>query len=109
MTTFDDRQKTFERKFAHDQDLQWKATVRRNKLLGLWAAGEMSLSGADADAYAKEVIAADFEEVGDEDVIRKIEADFKARSVDISRHMIERHLQDCMDEARKQIMEETKE
>ncbi len=107
MNTFEDRKKTFERKFAHDQDLIWKATVRRNKLIGLWAAEKMGLSGDEADAYAKSVIAADFEEVGDQDVIRKLESDLQAHKADISRHMIERQMQDLLDEARRQIMEET--
>ena len=69
MTTFDDREKAFEKKFEHDQDLQFKATARKNKLLGLWAAGLMGKSGADAEAYAKEVVVADFEKPGDSDVI----------------------------------------
>lgn len=107
MNTFDDRKKTFERKFAHDQDITWKATVRRNNLIGLWAAEKMGLTGQQADDYAKSVIAADFEEVGDQDVIRKLEADFKAHKVEISRHMIERQMQEFLDEARRQIMKET--
>ncbi len=72
MTTFDDRENAFENKFAHDEALKFKATARRNKLLGLWAAEKLGKTGADADAYAKEVVLADFEEVGDEDVIRKL-------------------------------------
>jgi len=106
MSSFDEREKSFERKFAHDEEMRFKAAVRRNKLLGLWAAGEMGLSGEDADAYAKEVIKADFEEVGEEDVIRKVMADFAAKHIDISRHRIERKMQDCLDEARRQLLEE---
>jgi hypothetical protein len=75
MTTFDKREKAFEEKYKHDQDLQFKVEVRRNKLLGLWVADLLGLSGADAEAYAKEVISADFEEPGDADLIRKIQAD----------------------------------
>jgi len=75
MTTFDDRERAFESKFAHDQEMQFKAEARRNKLLGLWAAERMGLSGDEADAYAKSVIIADFEEAGDEDVYRKVAGD----------------------------------
>ena len=78
MTTFDDRKNAFERKFAHDEELRFKATARRNKLLGLWAAGELGKTGADADAYAKSVVMADFEEAGDDDVLRKVRTDFEA-------------------------------
>ena len=75
MTTFDDRENAFENKFAHDSQMQFKAEARRNKLLGLWAAGLMGKEGDAADAYAKEVIKADFEEAGDEDVYRKVASD----------------------------------
>ena len=78
MTTFDERKDAFERKFAHDEELRFKATARRNKLLGLWAAGELGKTGADADAYAKCVVMADFEEAGDEDVLRKVRTDLEA-------------------------------
>lgn len=107
MTAFEDRKNAFEKKFAHDQDLQWRATVRRNKLVGLWAAEKMGKTGQEAEEYAKSIIAADFEEVGDEDVIRKLEADFKSHGVEISRHMIERQMQEQQDEAHNQIMQET--
>ena len=78
MTTFDKRQEGFEKKFAHDEELQFKANARRNKLLGLWAAGLMGVSGADAEAYARSVVIADLEEAGDGDVIRKVLADRRA-------------------------------
>jgi hypothetical protein len=81
MTTFDKREEGFEKQFAHDEELRFKANARRNKLLGAWAAGQMGLSGADADAYAKEVVMADFEEAGDEDVFRKIRKDFDAKGI----------------------------
>lgn len=81
MTTFDDREKAYERKFAHDEELRFKATVRRNKLLGLWAAEKLGLSGADADAYAKDVIRSDFQKPGDEDVVAKLRQDFDAKGV----------------------------
>jgi len=85
MTTFDDRKDKFENKFAHDAELRFKAEARRNKLLGLWAAGLMGKTGDDAEAYAKEVIKADFEEAGDEDVFRKLRKDFDAAGVDQTR------------------------
>lgn len=106
MTNFDDREQAFENKFAHDEELRFKVSVRRNKLLGLWAAGQFGLTGAAADAYAKEVIEADFEEVGEQDVLRKLTADFHARKIAITAHHLERQLQDCADLARRQIMEE---
>ena len=81
MTTFDKREEGFEKQFAHDEELRFKANARRNKLLGAWAAGQMGLSGADADAYAKEVVMADFEETGDEDVFRKVRKDFDAKGI----------------------------
>jgi hypothetical protein len=81
MTTFDKREEGFEKQFAHDEELRFKANARRNKLLGAWAAAQMGVSGADADAYAKEVVMADFEEAGDEDVFRKIRKDFDAKGV----------------------------
>jgi len=81
MTTFDQRKDAFENKFAHDEDLRFKATARRNKLLGLWAAEKLGKSGADAEAYAKAVVVADFEEAGDEDVVRKIKNDFALANV----------------------------
>lgn len=78
MTTFDDRQKAFENKFAHDQEMRFRAMARRNKLLGLWAAEKLGKSGTDADEYAKSVVLADFEEPGDEDVFRKVRGDLDA-------------------------------
>jgi len=81
MTTFDKREEGFEKKFAHDEELKFKAYARRNKLLGLWAAAELGKTGADADAYAKEVVLADFEEAGDNDVIRKVVTDLKSKGV----------------------------
>ena len=78
MTTFDDRKDAFEKKFAHDEELRFKATARRNKLLGLWAAEKLGKSGAEAEAYAKSVVMADFEEAGDDDVLRKVRSDLQA-------------------------------
>lgn len=80
MTTFDDRENAFEAKFAHDGEMQFKAEARRNKLLGLWAAGLMGKSGDDAAAYAMEVVSADFEEAGTEDVVRKVAGDLQGKA-----------------------------
>jgi len=84
MTTFDQREEGFEKKFAHDEELRFKATARRNKLLGLWAAEKLGVSGPAADAYAKEVVMADFEEAGDDDVFRKLRKDFDAKGVAVT-------------------------
>ena len=105
MATFDRREDSFENKFAHDEELRFKATARRNKLLGLWAAGHLGLSGEDADAYAKEVVKADFEEAGDEDVFRKIRKDFDDKSVEQSDHQIRRTMEELMSEAVRQIQD----
>jgi hypothetical protein len=84
MTTFNKREEGFEKKFAHDEELRFKANARRNKLLGLWAAEKLGLSGAEADAYSKEVVTADFEEAGDDDVFRKVKKDLEAKNVAVS-------------------------
>jgi len=81
MTTFDKREEGFEKQFAHDEELRFKAMARRNKMLGLWAAGVLGKSGADAEAYAKEVVLADFEEAGDNDVLRKVSTDLQPKGV----------------------------
>jgi hypothetical protein len=80
-TTFDKREEGFEKQFAHDEELRFKAMARRNKLLGLWAAGVLGKTGADAEAYAKEVVLADFEESGDSDVLRKVVKDLEPKGV----------------------------
>ena len=82
VTTFDKREEGFEKKFAHDEELKFKAFARRNKLLGLWAAGLMGKTGADADAYAKEIVMADLAEHGDEDVIAKLKADLGPKATE---------------------------
>jgi hypothetical protein len=84
MTTFDERKDAYENKFAHDEELRFKATARRNKLLGLWAAEKLGKSGAEAETYAKAVVVADFEEAGDEDVVRKVRNDFAAAGVAVA-------------------------
>jgi hypothetical protein len=103
MTTFDKREEGFEKKFAHDEELRFKAGARRNKLLGLWAAEKLGLSGAEAEAYAKTVVAADFEEAGDDDVFRKVRKDFDAKGVDQSDHQIRRTMDELMGQAIEQI------
>jgi len=103
MTTFDKREEAFEKKFAHDEELRFKATARRNKMLGLWAAEKLGLSGAAAETYAKEVVAADFEEAGDDDVFRKIRKDFDAKNVAQSDHQIRRTMVDLLEQAVSQV------
>ncbi|MEL7176489.1 MAG: DUF1476 domain-containing protein [Pseudomonadota bacterium] len=103
MTTFDDRENAFENKFAHDAEMQFKAEARRNKLLGLWAADLMGKSGDDAAEYAKEVIKADFEEAGHEDVVRKVAGDLGAKS---DPDAIRAKMAELMAEAKAQLMDE---
>ncbi len=103
MTTFDNRKEGFEKKFAHDEELRFKATARRNKLLGQWAAEKLGLSGDAAASYAKDVVAADFEEAGDDDVVRKVMGDFKAKNVDQSEHQVRRTMDELMGTAIDQI------
>lgn len=103
MASMDDRKEAFEKKFAHDEELKFKAIARRNKLLGLWAAEKLGKSGADADAYALEVVKADFEEAGDEDVFRKVRADFDAAGVAQSDHQIRRTMDELLSTAIEQI------
>ena len=106
MTTFDKRKDAFETKFAHDAELRFKAEARRNKLLGLWAAGLLGKSGAEAEAYAKDVIAADFERAGDEDVFLKVRKDFDAAGVNQSDHQLRRTMEELMATAIDQIRNE---
>jgi hypothetical protein len=105
---FDDRKKAAEGKWAHDEELRFKVMARRNKLLGQWAAGEMGVSGAESDAYAKEVVAADFEEAGDEDVFRKVRKDFDSKKVAASDHAIRAKMQELLAIAGDQVMAEKK-
>ena len=99
MTTFDKREEAFEQQFAHDEELRFKATARRNKLLGLWAAEKLGLAGAEADSYALSVVMAAFEDTGDHDVMSKIRKDFDAKGVDQSDHQISRHATELMAQA----------
>jgi hypothetical protein len=108
MTSFDDRERGFEGKFKHDQELGFKISARRNKLLGLWAAREMKLPAAEHDAYAKSVVMADLEKPGDDDVVDKLLADFKAKGVEMTDHRIRHQLTEFREIARQQVMSETK-
>lgn len=103
MTQFDDIEKAREAKFSHEQEVEFKAIMRRNKLLGLWAAGEMGLSGADAEAYAKTVIDIDFEQVGHEDVVAKILGDLQAKGVEVTDHIVRKQMDDLLVEAKAQL------
>lgn len=103
MNTMKDREEGFERKFAFDEELRFKATVRRNKMLGLWAAEKLGKTGDDAEAYAKEVVNSDFEEAGDHDVLRKLRKDFDGAGVQQSDHQIRRTMDELMAQAIEQI------
>ncbi len=106
MTTFDDREKAFEAKFARDEDMAFRVTARRNKLLGQWAAAQMKLTAEETDAYAKAVVQADFEEAGDEDVIRKVLGDLLAAGIETDDATVRRTLDEKVVEARRQLMGE---
>ena len=103
MTTFDKRKDAYENKFAHDEALRFRAEARRNKLLGRWAAELLGKSGEEVESYAREVVRSDFEEPGDEDVFRKIRADFDAAGIDQSDHQLRRTMDDLMEEAIRQV------
>jgi hypothetical protein len=103
MTTFDKREEGFEKKFAHDEELRFKANARRNKMFGLWAAEQLGLSGDAANSYAKDVVMADFEEAGDDDVFRKIRKDFDAKGIDQSDQQIRETMIELMEQAIAQI------
>jgi hypothetical protein len=103
MTNLKDRQEGFEKKFALDEEQRFKAMARRNKLLGLWAAEKLGKTGDDAEAYAKEVVASDFQEAGDNDVFRKIRGDFDAAGVQQSDHQIRRTMEELLATAAEQV------
>ena len=103
MSDFDDRRRGQETKFQLDQELEFKAQARRAKLVGLWAAGLMGLSGEEADAYAKSVVIADLEEAGTEDLFRKIRADLDQHSVQLSDHQIRAKMEEALEEARESV------
>jgi len=108
MTNFEDREKGFERKFAHDEELKFRATARRNKLLGLWAAEKLGLAGDEAQAYAREIVKADLAEPGEEDVFRKVRSDFDAKGIAESDHQIRRMMSELMAAAVNQLETEGK-
>lgn len=105
MTTFDDRERAFESKFARDEEMAFRVTARRNRLVGQWAAAQMKLTPEETDAYAKAVVQADFEEAGDEDVIRKLVGDLTAAGVDTDEAAVRRALEEQTVEARRQLMQ----
>lgn len=106
MSTFDNRKRDAERKFEHDEELRFKATARRNKLLGLWAAERLGIEGDAAQAYAKEVVMADFDRPGDDDVLEKVLKDFEAKGVTVDAAGIRSEMERLWPEARRQIMGE---
>jgi hypothetical protein len=106
--SFRDRQKGAEAKYAHDEEMRFKVMARRNKLLGQWAAGEMGVSGAAADSYAKDVIQADFAEAGDDDVLRKVAKDFAAKGVSHDKSAIRAKMEELLAIAGDQVMAEKK-
>jgi hypothetical protein len=105
MTTFDERERAFENKFAHDQEMTFRVIARRNRLVGFWAAEKMKLTPAETDAYASAVVQAEFEEMGDEDVVRKLLGDLTSAGVDVDEASIRVELDVKLVEARRQLME----
>ncbi len=106
MTTFDNREREAEKRFEHDEELRFKTGARRNKLLGLWAAEKLGLDGEAAEAYAKEVVLADFERPGDEDVLEKVLRDFEEKGVPLDAHKIRVEMERLLPEAKAQVMSE---
>jgi hypothetical protein len=104
MTTFDERERAFENKFAHDEEMMFRITARRNRLLGAWAADLMKLTPEEADAYSKAVVQAEFEESGDEDVVRKLYGDLVSANVEIDEPAIRAMMEDKLVEARRQLL-----
>lgn len=104
MTTFDERERAFENKFAHDEEMMFRITARRNRLLGAWAAELMKLTPEEADAYAKAVVQAEFEESGDEDVVRKLYGDLVSANVEVDEAAIRQVMDDKLVEARRQLL-----
>ena len=105
MTQFDDRERAFEAKYARDEEMQFRIIARRNRLLGHWAARQMGLSEAEAESYAKDVVRADFEEAGDQDVIRKVLGDLTAAGIECDEDTVNDALRNKEIEARRQIIE----
>jgi hypothetical protein len=107
MTQFDDRKRAFEAKYARDEEMQFRITARRNRLLGEWAARQMGLSEAETESYAKDVVRSDFEEAGEHDVIRKVLGDLTAANIECDEHTVREALRNKEIEARRQIIEST--
>ena len=107
MTTFDDRERAFESKFAHDEEMKVRIVARRNRLLGEWAARQMGLSDAESESYAKDVVRSDFEEAGDHDVVRKVLGDLTAAGIETDEASIQEALRNKEIDARRQIIEST--
>jgi hypothetical protein len=105
MSTFDDRERAFETKFAHDEEMKFRITARRNRLLGEWAARQMGLNEAETQSYAKDVVRSDFEEAGEHDVIRKVLGDLTNAGIEIDEDAIAEALRNKEIEARRQIIE----
>jgi hypothetical protein len=103
MSQFDERKSAEETNYARNEELDFKVTARRNKLLGTWAAGLMGLQGQEAEDYAKSVVVADFEEAGDDDVFRKIKGDLDAKGVEVSEHQVRREMETLLQTARDQL------
>ena len=103
---FEERKTAAEVKFKHDEEFKFKVTARRNKLLGLWAAGLMNIDGADADAYAKQVVVSDFEEPGDDDVLRKVLGDLQAKGRSEDGTDVRRQMDRLLDQAKEEMMQE---
>ena len=103
MSSFDEREQAFENKFKRAEEFKFKAPARRNKLLGLWAAEQLGLADADADAYAQEVVKSDFERPGDDDVLEKVLGDLQAKGVETSEHIVRKHMDELLGVAMQQI------
>ncbi len=106
MSTFDKREKSYEAKFAHDQETLFKIGARRNKLLGQWMAEHLGMEGADAEAYAKAVIISDFEKPGDEDVFEKVWADVQSKGLSLTEEVVRKQMKDLLEVAREQVTTE---
>ena len=107
MTQFDDRERAFESKFAHDEEVRFRIIARRNRLLGEWAARQMGLSEAETESYAKDVVRSDFEEAGEHDVIRKVLGDLTSAGVEIDEEKVREAMRNKEIDARRQIIEAT--
>jgi hypothetical protein len=106
MSAFDDREKEFEAKFKHDQDIQFKVVARRNRLLGEWAGQEMGLSGEALVTYSKDVVMSDFQQPGDDDVLQKVQADLKAAGIDLEQSRLRKKMDELLQLSKEQVMSE---